>query len=114
MTTTTPQSSVLEQWLPDAVVITDLKNLIHTGSGAHVELDSGMITIPAECDYELVSKAFVEQRFDVGFGSCFRVVVAIGGVSRIDSGVIHAKYCFCTLWYSCARQLITTDFSKEV
>lgn len=113
MTMTVPQTSTLEQWLPDAVVLTDLRRVIHADARARIELDSGTITIPFECEYELISKAFIEQRLDVGFGNCFRAVVAIGGVSGSDAGLIEAKYCFCTLWYSSDRKLITTDFSKE-
>lgn len=113
MTMTSIQTSALEQWLPDAIVVNDLKRLIYATTCGQVELDSGTITIPLDCDYELVSKAFIEQRYDVGFGSCFRAVVAIGGVADIDSGVVRAKYCFCTLWYSSDRKLITTDFSND-
>jgi hypothetical protein len=113
MNTTSSQTTVLEQWLPDAVVVSDLKNLIDSDASGQVELDSGTITIPSDTNYELVSKAFIEQRYDVGFGSCFRVVVAVGGVSSIEAGVIRAKYGFCTLWYSKDRTLITTDFSTE-
>ena len=113
MTRTSPQTVVLEQWLPDAVVVTDLEKLIFADAGGQIELDSGTITIPIECEFELVSKAFIEQRHNVGFGSCFRVVVAIGGVSQADAGELRAGHCFCTLWYSLDRQLITTDFYEE-
>lgn len=110
----TPQTSTLEQWLPDAVVISDVKRIVHADAGQQVGLDSGTISIPSVCDYEIVSKSFIEQRFEVGFGNCFRVVVAIGGVSSNTSVLVEPKYCSCTLWYSEDRRLITTDLSKEI
>lgn len=103
----------LEQCLPDAIVIRDMKRVIHEEAGSYVELDAGSISIPVDCAHEVISKAFIEQRFDVGFGNCFRAVVAVGGVSSIDCGLIQAKYCVCTLWYNSGGNLITLDFSKE-
>ncbi len=109
----TPQTLALEQWLPDAVVIDDLKRVLYADSPVVVELESGDVLIPLECEFEVVSKAFIEQRFDVRWGTCFRAIVAIGNVTRVEYGTIQAKYCFSTLWYNHERKLITTDFSKE-
>lgn len=109
----TPQTLALEQWLPDAVVIADLKQVLNSQSPAIITLESGDVIILHECEFEVVSKAFIEQRFDVGFRTCFRAIVAIGRVTRVEYGIIHSEYGFSTLWYNHEPKLITTDFSKE-
>lgn len=104
----------LDVCLPDHLVIQDLKRIIHVDGDGRIELNSNSLSIDPRVQLELVSKAWIEQRYKIEFGSCFRAVVAIGGVASLDNGIIRAVHCFSTLWYSSDGKLITTDFSTEM
>ena len=111
MTTTTNHASELDTWLPDRQVVGDVRRIVASESQGRLELDSGTTTVPSCADYEVVSKAFIKQPANIGFGSCFRAVVAIGGVTEAN-GVLESKFGFATAWYSESGNLITTDFSE--
>jgi len=106
------QHPSLDDWLPDSVVLQDLRAIVISSGGGKIELDSGLITISPDTNCVVVAKSWREVRLDIGLGNCFRVLVAIGGVKSVDAGVVTAVHCFCTLWYTSRRELITTDFSS--
>lgn len=107
------QRLVLDDWLPDSVVLRDLKTTVESDGRGEIELDSGAISIPSDANYVVVAKSWREVRFGIGLGNSFRVVVAVGGVEGVENGIVKAVHCFCTLWYTSERELITTDFSKD-
>jgi len=111
VTTTTNHTSELDTWLPDGQVVEDVRRIVESESQGRLEFDSGTIRVPSGTDYEVVSKAFIKQPSNIGFGSCFRAVVAIGEVTEA-SGILESKFGFATAWYSESGSLITTDFSE--
>ena len=105
--------SELDSWLPDAKVIEDVRRIVESDVDGKIEFDSGVVAIPIDANYEVVSKALIKQPEDIGFGSCFRAVVAIGGTKPPVYGIVRARYAFATIWYSTSGELITIDFSEE-
>ncbi|MDE0874545.1 MAG: hypothetical protein OSA88_11810 [Acidimicrobiales bacterium] len=111
MTTTTNHTSELDTWLPDQQVVEDVRRIVQAESQGQLEFDSGTTTVPSGTAYEVVSKAFIKQPSNIGFGSCFRAVVAIGEVAEAN-GILKSEFGFATAWYSDSGNLITTDFSE--
>ncbi|MCA8994429.1 MAG: hypothetical protein KDA69_14055 [Planctomycetaceae bacterium] len=105
--------SVLDSWLPDGKILADVVRIIQGDSGGILDLDSGPVSIPTSTNYEVISKALIKQPATVGFGSCFRAVIAIGGLLEPASGILKARYAFATFWYSMSGDLITTDFETD-
>jgi hypothetical protein len=103
----------LEDWIPDNTVFKDLHSTFKSFESSVIEFESGTVHIPDNCKLDIVSKAALEQRYDIGFGSCLRTIVAVGGVDRIEHGVLKPKICFAVLWYSDTGHLITVDFSES-
>ncbi len=112
MTTTTAYISELDAWLPDSKAVSELRRVVEIDAGGCIEYDSGPRNVPANADYEVVSKALIKQPKELGFGSCFRVVVAIGGLIEDGTGIVKSKFGFATSWYNINGSLITTDFSE--
>lgn len=87
--------------------------MIQVEANGCIEYDSGLREVPATADYEVVSKALIKQPQEVGFGSCFRVVIAIGGLIQDGSGIVRSRFGFATSWYDMEGSLITVDFLEE-
>lgn len=113
MTTTTSYISEFDAWLPDSKAVSDLRRIVEIDAGGCIEYDSGPQKVPPTADYEVVSKALIKQPKEIGFGSCFRVVVAIGGRIKDGTGIVKSKFGFATSWYDINGSLITTDFTKD-
>lgn len=113
MATSTAFISELDAWLPDSKAVAELRRMIEVDANGLLEYDSGPQKVPATADYEVVSKALIKQPQEVGFGSCFRVVVAIGGLIHDGSGIVTSKFGFATSWYDIDGSLITVDFSES-
>ena len=78
-----------------------------------VELDSDVITVPEAVTITVITKALFSERFSIGFGSGFRVLVGIGDIQEGDVGYqLTCRYCFATLHYDEHCQLITEDFHQ--
>ncbi len=105
----------LHSALPDERVQKDVRAALEedsTNGHAAIELDGHWVDVPIDAFLEVVTKAFFDERFDVGFG-VYRAEVAIGGVVDLRHGFIKAKICFSTLYYNVETKLITLDFHKE-
>ncbi|HBN77886.1 hypothetical protein [Rubinisphaera italica] len=105
--------SDLDSWLPDELVIEDVRRFIEIEAKGKLEMDSGLLVIPAGIVYEVVSKALIKQEPNIGFGSCFRAVVAVGGSTKQSSGILKALFVFVTFWYTISGKLITMDYAEE-
>lgn len=68
--------------------------------------------MPVDAQIEVVTKAFFDERFDIGLG-VYRAEVAIGGVAEFKRGFMSPTFCFSTLYYNANVELITLDFHKE-
>lgn len=101
------QTLILE--LPDDRVKSDLASILLEGNG-EIELDDQWVTVPADVALEIVARSFASYEFEIGFGDCYRVVIAIGGVTSCAHGIAHAGICFAMLWYSSDVRLINVDF----
>jgi hypothetical protein len=105
---------MIDETLPDRKLLDDLFQVLWWEGGGTVELEGREVHIPEGTKIDIVTKACIVERFDVGFGSCFRALVAIGGVARQEFGVLTANYCFATLHYDIEGKVITTDFHLEM
>ncbi len=68
---------------------------------------------PEQVPMEVVKKAFIQCRFENAFGNHFIAQVAVGGIERQGSGIVHPGYFFSTLYYSEDLNLMTVDFHDE-
>lgn len=100
--------SELDQFLPDSRVIDDVRNEI-VNAGEPLEIDEKLV--PNDCEIQVLSKAFIDTRVDIGFGTCVRVAIALGRVLSVEFG-INALYGFAVAWYSDSGELITIDFES--
>lgn len=105
---------VLDEALPDAKLLNDIADLLWQQANGSVELEGKELRIPEGSKIDIAAKAFFLEKFDVGFGSSFRVLLAIGGVDSCEFGILTARYCFATLYYNEEGALITTSFHKEM
>jgi len=110
MSTTTDYISEIDAWMPNTRIRDDLRKVVESDANGLLELDSGVIAVPPNTIYEVVSKALISQHPDIGFGSCFRVVVAIGGLKTTTSGITMSNLAFSTIWYTLSGEVITVDF----
>ncbi len=111
-------TQAIDNALPDHQVIADIRRILEDESGGKAEVaveveEDTWEEIPVNAPIQVVTKAFFKEYFEIGFGS-FRVLMAIGGVQDEKFGLLSAKYCFATIYYDKAGQLITVDFHKEM
>jgi len=103
---------MLDELLPDAIVHETVRRLLFD-SGGIVSLESGEINVPLDGPHEIISKAMFEHRFNLGFAP-LRVIVAVGGLREIESGIPIANICFFTLWFELSHELVTVDVEAEL
>ena len=89
-----------------------MSHILQTGEA--IELEEESLHIPLDAPLVVVRKVFLKEYFDnVRFGA-YRVQVAIGGIQEQKFGLLFAKHCFATLFYSEKPSLITLDFHKDM
>jgi hypothetical protein len=114
MSRITPDEAI-DRTLPDERIVRDLINLLREGGDeAEIEFETGNVRIPAHPHVTLVTKSYRKEYFPIGFGSGYRVQVAVGDVEQTEYGILKAQYCFATLYYTTGPELITVDFHKEM
>jgi|ERR1044071_856715 hypothetical protein len=107
-------SETLDRALTDERVLADVtKTLAQEVEQGGMALDELGGNPPEQVPIELLSKAFVQRRFESVFGNHFIAQVAVGGIAQQGSGVVHPKYFFSTLYYSEDLSLMTVDFHDE-
>lgn len=106
----------LDRLLPDSQIIEDITSILwQKGSkGAEIELERAKVLVPPNTRLEVVTKSLFKEYYDVGFGTCYRAQVAVGGVADQAHGILGAEYCFATLYYSQEQQIITVDFHEDM
>ncbi len=108
---------VIDNFLPDERVLDDVFLLLREDQGPEgtaIEFETGRVRVPENPQVAVVTKAYLKEYYDVGFGSGYRVQVAIGGVQEEQFGILKARYCFATLYYNCEREMITADFHQDM
>lgn len=103
--------SVLRASLPDGRVMSDLRALLADAKGV-VELDGQEVRIAAGATLQTIARSAHSYELPMGFGDHLRVLVAVGGVARVEHGVPVAEICFATMWYTADGRLTTVDFSR--
>ncbi len=113
MTATADARTVLDEWIPDRKVIEDCRRIVLSDGNGKIDYDRGTVVVPDHVEFEIVSKAYLAPRIDIGFGECFRTLIAIGGIDATNNGVVLAPYGFAVLWHKTDGSLITTDFTEN-
>lgn len=62
----------------------------------------------------IVAKSYHWYAIPYGFGSHHRVLLAIGGLSSFDNGILVANSCFVTLYVTNDMELITYDIHENI
>jgi hypothetical protein len=106
----------LDEALPDEVILRDLRRVLAEDANPSLclEGDDGEIQLTidaANVGLEVVTKCYLHERYEVGFGNHYRILVAIGGVEGVSSGIATARICFALLYYNEEPGLITLDYS---
>src|SRR5262245_32873042 len=109
----------LDEAVPDEVIFRDLRrflardaspSLCLEGEDGQVQLTIDAASVPLE----VVTKAYFHERFDVDFGNHYRILVAIGGVGKVSSGIAKARICFALLYYNEEPAAMTLDYSLNM
>jgi hypothetical protein len=106
--------TVLDNTLPDSQIINDVSQIIWEEAKGILTIEEDVIAIPKNALIVIVTKAFFKEYFDIGFGTCFTVQLAIGGIDKQECGILYPGICFATLHYNAQGELITSDIHKEM
>ncbi|BDA73999.1 hypothetical protein CAL7716_081650 [Calothrix sp. PCC 7716] len=105
---------LINNLLPDEKILADVSCALNS------ELEKGGFNnlsreeIPSkDTQTEVLTKRFIMNNYETGFGNHYVSKVAIGGVERHRNGVVIPKYFFATLYYTEDLRLITVDFEDE-
>ncbi|WP_427160445.1 hypothetical protein ACQFX9_01840 [Aliinostoc sp. HNIBRCY26] len=79
-----------------------------------LELAQRTIIVPRNVQLEVVSKSYRQNNYQIGFGNYFAAQIAIGGVKKIESGILDQVYCFATIFYTLDKRIITVDVHSEM
>ena len=94
-------------------VVRDLRGLLERANW-DVELEGESIPVDRDLSFEIVARSCHSYERDIGFGDHYRVLVALGGVERVEHGVVQAAFCFASMYYNPALALITVDFARAM
>jgi hypothetical protein len=107
----------MDELLPDDGIISDFSKFMLSNARGHnicIQLDDcESKTVPVGVAISIITKAVFKEYTKFAFGT-YKVVVAVGGIDREKYGLITAKYCFATLYYSEDCKLITLDFHEQI
>lgn len=103
----------LENSLPKEKAIEQVQKLIRKDGKFEIELDGKILKLPGDFKIEEIGKSFHSYNYDVGFGDHFRVSLAIGGIQAERNGILTAKHCFASAFFSLDGSLISVDFSSK-
>lgn len=105
---------LINNLLPDEKILEDVScalNLeLEKGGFSNLALEE---VPPKDTKSEVLTKRFIMNNYETGFGNHYVSKVAIGGVERHRNGVVIPKYFFATLYYTEDLRLITVDFEDE-
>ncbi|MEM8998306.1 MAG: hypothetical protein AAGF23_26215 [Acidobacteriota bacterium] len=103
---------LLETIVPDERILADTRQIL-SEIDYEVNLRAGLTRIPQDSEHAIVARTCCAYYFEIGFGSHFQVVVAVGGVASVEFGIVEAGICFFRLWYSAGGELITNDIFED-
>lgn len=105
---------LINNLLPDKKILEDVSRALNSelekggfGNLAREEIP------PKDTQSEVLTKRFIMNNYETGFGNHYVSKVAIGGVETHRNGVVIPKYFFATLYYTEDLRLITVDFEDE-
>lgn len=105
---------LINNLLPDEKILEDvscaLNSELEKGGFSNLALEE---VPPKDIKSEVLTKRFIMNNYETGFGNHYVSKVAIGGVERHRNGVVIPKYFFATLYYTEDLRLITVDFEDE-
>ncbi len=107
----------LEKLLPTQKILAELSGILaEWGHEVSVGEEEERVNVSPDTKLELISKSALYTPYNLGFGTGFKVIVAIGGVVELEEKLSHivAGICFITLWYNQGGKLITTDLSDTI
>jgi hypothetical protein len=107
----------LDSLLPNEKVIQDMVNYTWGNENHEVAVeveDEVKIILARPLPIEVVTKAFYQEYFEIGFGTGYRVLAALGGIKEIKFGVVYPTYCFMTLYYNSDLIPLTADYHRRM
>lgn len=105
-------AAAMDLVLPQERILADVQRLL--ADAERVELDGEWIAIAPDCELMIVARSCHERRVEVGFGTHFRALVAVGVIREVQHGIVEPGLCFASLWYSDKGELITVDFTSSM
>ncbi|RKZ44555.1 MAG: hypothetical protein DRR00_27945 [Candidatus Parabeggiatoa sp. nov. 3] len=113
----------LDSILPDRKIIRDIAQQLddiaqfdeYTRGQVEIEVEDEMrIIVPREASVDIVTKAFYREYFDINYGTGYRVLAALGGIKKIQAGIVYPVYSFIVLYYDSELNLTTVDFHRNM
>jgi hypothetical protein len=110
---------ILDDFLPDSKIKEDLLNMLWEDElecelECEIELETENVKVPRDAFLEVISKSYRQNNYNIAFGNYYAAQVAIGGVKKLQSGILYPVYCFATLFYDLDRDVITTDVHSDM
>lgn len=104
-------AELINNLLPDKKILEDISCALNSEieKGGFSNLEREKIP-PKDTASEVLTKRFIMNNYETGFGNHYVSKVAIGGVERHRNGVVIPKYFFAILYYTEDLRLITVDF----
>ena len=103
--------NAVDDALADDHCLSALRQILADGEHA-LMLDDNLVKVPAAVPLEIVAKSAHTYRVEMSYGDHVRVLVAVGGLGGVDSGVPRARVCFASMFFTPAGEPISCDFSR--
>ena len=109
--------SLLDETLPDKQIIKDLSERVWQNKklgGDYVSWGrEEYMFIPENVPIDIVTKAFYKEYYENKFGT-YKVMAAIGGITRLQHGTLEPGYCIAKLYYSDDCQVMEVLFQQTM
>ena len=107
---TEPDARRVFRDLSDESIFKSLRELLGE-CGEKVELvDGELVAVNPDVSLVVVERQLRQTELDLGFGTHFKILVAVGGLESVELGIVVPKICFATLYLGLSGRLITCDF----
>lgn len=98
--------------IPDSKIERDLHDLL-VECRWQVELSGTTVPVAEGSEFKVIERIYIESTLEIGFGSHYRVLIAVGGLESVEHGIVIPNTCFALFYYSSSYELLTFDFMAK-
>lgn len=117
-TLATKVATLLDEALPDAVVLeqlaSDLRRTIGADGRASVLVDGVALVVPLDAPLMIIDKVLFKEAYESVFPTGCRVDVAVGDTDMDTPRVLDPTYCFARLFFDRECRCTRTEFLSTI